>query len=290
MMRARNERRRRKGVFVAVLLRWSALCALAVLSVASAAAGEGAGTVPFKAPAESTIPAGQDGEAIRFGKALITDTRRLLPRNVGNGLDCQSCHLGAGTTPFAGPFVGLWGVFPEYFARSGGIDSLQQRVDDCFLRSMNGKALAWNSKEMNAILMYVNWLSTGVPVGTAVAGRGMGEIDTELVPDRGRGRKIYVEKCASCHGAEGGGTEKPGGGYVFPPVWGGASFNVGAGLARTFTAAAFIKHNMPLGQGGTLSDQDAVDVAEFVAHQPRPAYPAGKNDYAKGAKPKDARN
>jgi thiosulfate dehydrogenase len=97
-------------------------------------------------------------------------------------------------------------------------------------------------------------------------------------------------KCASCHGADGAGVANPAGGYFFAPVWGNASFNVGAGMARTYTAAAFIKHNMPLGQGNTLSDQDAIDVAEYVTHQPRPAFAAGKADYAKGHKPKDARN
>ena len=271
-------------------LRCGALCVLALVFATAASAIEAAGPAPFTVPADSTIPAGPDGDAIRLGRAIVSDTGKLLPDNVGNGLNCTSCHLGAGTTPLAGPFVGLWGVFPEYFARSGGIDSLQQRINDCFLRSMNGRALAWNSKEMNAILMYVNWLSTGVPVGVAVAGRGMGDIDTALKPDPVHGKQIYGEKCASCHGAGGDGMKNPAGGYFFPPVWGSASFNAGAGLARTYTAAAFIQHNMPLGQGGSLPGQDAVDVADFVAHQPRPAYAAGKRDYAKGDKPKDARN
>jgi thiosulfate dehydrogenase len=269
-------------------LRWSAVCAILV-AIGAPPAVCAAEPAPFAVPADSTIPAGPDGEAVKLGRALVTDTRRQLPENVGNGLNCSSCHLGAGTTPLAGPFVGLWGMFPEYFARSGGIDSLQQRINDCFLRSMNGRALAWNSKPMNAILMYVNWLSRGVPVGVAVAGRGMGDIDTSLEPDRLHGKAIYVEKCASCHGADGGGVKNPSGGYSFPPVWGNASFNVGAGLARTYTAAGFIKHNMPLGQGGSLSDQDAVDVADFVAHQPRPAFAPAGNDYARGDRPKDAR-
>ena len=264
--------------------------ALFLVSVVAPQAVIAAEAAPFTVPADSTIPAGFDGDAIKLGRAMISNTRKLLPNNVGNGLNCTSCHLGSGTTPFAGPFVGLWGVFPEYFARSGAIDSLQQRINDCFLRSMNGKALVWNSREMNAILMYVNWLSTGVPVGSTVAGRGMGEVDTALEPDRVHGKQVYVEKCASCHGAGGEGMKNSSDGYFFPPVWGSASFNAGAGLARTYTAAAFIKHNMPLGQGGSLSDQDAVDVADFVAHQPRPAYAAGKKDYAKGDKPKDARN
>jgi thiosulfate dehydrogenase len=47
---------------------------------------------------------------------------------------------------------------------------------------------------------------------------------------------------------------------------------------------------MPLGQGNTLSDQDAIDVAQYMTHQARPSYAAAKSDYAKGNKPKDARN
>jgi len=265
--------------------------ALAVACVAAVTGmAEAAGPLPFNVPAESTLPAGPEGDAIRFGKSLITDTKKLLPRNVGAGLTCANCHLGAGTRPDAGPFVGLWGVFPEYSSRDGRIDSLQQRINDCFLRSMNGKALSLDSREMNAMLMYIQWLSTGVPVGASVAGRGMGAIDAALKPNAAHGRQVYAAKCASCHVADGSGIGNPTGGYVFPPVWGSASFNVGAGMARTYTAAAFIRHNMPLGQGNSLSDQEAVDVADYVAHQPRPAFAAGKADYPKGDKPGDARN
>ena len=249
-----------------------------------------ADTAPFAVPDEVTMPSGPDGTAINLGKVLVTETKKRLPRNVGNGLNCSSCHLSGGTVALAGPFVGLWGVFPEYRARGGAIDSLQERINDCFLRSMNGKPLAWDSAEMNAMLMYIRWLSTGVPTGTPVAGRGMGSVDTTMKPNAVHGKQVYAEKCASCHGAGGAGIANPAGGYVFPPVWGNASFNVGAGMARTYTAAAFIKHNMPLGQGNTLSDQDAIDVAEYVTHQSRPAFAAAKADYAKGPKPKDARN
>lgn len=248
------------------------------------------GPAPFALPADDSIPAGPIGDAIKLGRSLIANTKKLLPANVGNGLNCGNCHLGGGTVALAGPYVGLWGVFPEYRDREGRINSLQERVNDCFRHSMNGVALAMDSDEMNAILMYIQWLSTGVPVGTPVAGRGMGTVDTSLKPDPARGLQIYAAKCASCHGAEGGGTPNPAGGYVFPPVWGDASYNIGAGMAHTYTAAAFIKHNMPLGQGGSLRDQEAVDVAEFVSHQPRPAYPPAEDDHARGNKPKDARN
>jgi thiosulfate dehydrogenase len=256
------------------------------------AAGTAVQAAPVKlvAPAESTIPKGPEGDAIKLGKLLISDTRKQLPNNVGNGLNCTNCHLGAGTVAYSGPFVGLWGMFPEYRSRGANINSLQDRINDCFRRSMNGKALAYDSKEMNAILMYMHWLSTGVPTGTPVVGRGMGKVNTKLTPNAAHGKALYGQKCASCHGAQGEGLKNPTGGYTFPPVWGNASFNIGAGMARTYTAAAFIQHNMPLGQGNTLSEQEAIDVAEYVTHQPRPAFAPAKNDYAKGSKPKDARN
>jgi len=241
-------------------------------------------------PAEASIPAGPVGDAIRLGKTLITDTRQQLSANVGNGLNCNSCHLGEGTVALAGPFVGLWGMFPEYRQRSGKINSLQDRINDCFERSMNGHPLAYDSKEMNALLMYMQWLSTGVPVGTPVQGRGMGSIDTSLVANADNGRLLYASKCAGCHGADGLGVKSPGGGYSFPPLWGDDSFNIGAGMARTYTAAAFIQHKMPLGQENSLSAQEAVDIAAFFTHQPRPPFAGAKNDYAGGKKPKDARN
>lgn len=67
------------------------------------------------------------------------------------------------------------------------------------------------------------------------------------------------------------------------------SFNDGAGMVRTFTAAAFVKHNMPLGQGGSFTDQEALDVAEYFTHQTRPVYLPKTKDWPKGDKPEDAR-
>ena len=117
------------------------LLALALTAVVSAPAPAQSPAAPLVAPDEATIPQSPLGDAIRRGKTLLTDTRRQLPRNVGNGLNCSSCHLNAGTTAYASPWVGLAGVFPEYRSRSGKIIALQERINDCFQRSMNGKPL-----------------------------------------------------------------------------------------------------------------------------------------------------
>jgi len=263
---------------------------LLVIPPAHAQAPAQRATAEFKPPAESTIPAGPQGDAIRNGKLLLTETHQRLPDHVGNKLTCANCHLGAGTVPNASPWVGIWGVFPEYRSRSAKINSLQQRVNDCFERSMNGKALAFDSREMNDILAYMQWLSAGVPTGVSVQGRGFGPVNRELKPNADNGKSVYAAKCASCHGANGEGTKAPDGKFMFPPLAGKDSFNVGAGMARTYTAAAFVKHNMPLGQANTLTDQEAVDVAQYFTHLSRPDFPARSKDWPKGDKPKDARS
>lgn len=262
-------------------------CLLALGGSFSATAQTG---VPdFKPPLDATLPSGPKGVAIQEGKKLLTDTYRLLPKNVGNGLNCTNCHLEAGTVASASPWVGIWGVFPEYRSRSGKVITLIDRVNDCFERSMNGKALAYNSPEMVNILSYMQWLSVGVPTGAAVKGRGFGLVNTELKPDSANGKLVYAAKCASCHGGQGLGVKTATGGYAFPPLWGKDSFNDGAGMARTYTAAAFVKHKMPLGQGNTLSDQQAIDVSEYFTHQARPVYKGKAKDWPQGNKPKDAR-
>lgn len=254
--------------------------------LAASAAGQ-AQSLPIPDPA--AIPAGQTGDAIRRGRELVTNTRAQLPDNAGNGLNCTSCHLNGGTVAYAAPYVGLTGMFPEYRARSGKLISLQQRVNACFERSLNGNPLPWDSSEMNAMLAYISWLSSGVPTGKAVPGRGFAPIDTTLAPDAERGAAIYASQCSMCHGPGGDGMHDAAGNYVNPPLWGKDSFTLGAGMARHYTAAAFIKHNMPLGQGDTLTEQQAVDVAYFVTHQPRPDFPARAADWPKGGRPIDAR-
>src|SRR5262249_481664 len=150
---------------------------------------------------------------------------------VGNGLNCSSCHLDAGRRAYAAPWVGLWGVFPEYRSRNGKLITIQDRVNDCFERSMNGKALPYNSDEMRGILAYIWWVWRNVPTGVAVRGRGFAHVPVNRPPDPKRGEAIYARKCAVCHGVDGQGREGANGEYVFPALWGPRSFNIGAGMA-----------------------------------------------------------
>ncbi len=244
---------------------------------------------PFRVPDISTVPKDHYGESILRGKDYLENTFEKLPKFVGAKINCTSCHLASGTTQFAGPWVGVTARFPQYRARSAKVDTLPDRVNDCFERSLNGKRLPENSKEMTDIISYMTWLSKGYAIGQDVEGSGMPKLALERAPNSANGKKVYDLKCASCHQAQGQGVYAENGKVSFPALWGSKSFNVGAGMARLHTAAGFVKKNMPLGQGNSLSDDDAFDVAAYFVNQDRPDFKKKIHDWVNGDKPKDAR-
>ena len=269
---------------------WAMAGMLAMMAVAYGAQAQPSPdlTVAMKPPPATAMPQGPLGELVRLGRTIVVDTRRSSAKSyVGNGLNCVSCHLDAGRQAYAAPLVGLWGVFPEYRSRTGRVETLTERVNDCFRRSMNGRPLPPGSREMTGVLAYIQWLSFGVPTGIAVDGRGFIDLPPPARTDPARGKVLFAAKCASCHGADGQGTRAAGGVYTFPPLWGPASFNNGAGMARETIAAAFIMTKMPLGQTGTLTADEAYDIAAYVTRQPRPEFAAKKSDWPKGGKPRD---
>ena len=260
--------------------------ALNLSLVAGPLAAQAAKTVPLTVPAPQTMPGGPLGDAVQQGLSIVNATKAALPENVGNALNCSSCHLNGDTVANAAPFVGLVGVYPEYFARSGAVETLEDRINDCFRRSMNGKPIAYDSGPMRAVVAYIAWLSVGVPVGASVEGRGFRALPAPArTPDAGRGARLYEQRCASCHGKDGAGLRTAEGAWVMPPVWGPQSFNTGAGMSRTAVAAAFVRAKMPLGRGGSLSDEDAWDIAALIAGAPRPSFPDQARDYPKGGRP-----
>lgn len=250
----------------------------------------------FEAPRLADMLKEKNAAQLILGARLNIETGRLLPQHVGNGLNCASCHLNAGTVGGGSPYVGVSAAFPTYAARAGRVITLEDRINGCFPRSMNGKPLPPGSQDMQAMLAYIEWMRRDAQPGEKVPGRGIGKIDQKLKPDPVNGERIYHAQCAACHGAQGEGIRSTSGQWVYPALWGAQSFNIGAGMARTYTAAAFVKRNMPialhdrfpLGQGG-LSDQEAVDVAEFFTHQPRPDFAPKTRDWPRDKKPADAR-
>jgi len=253
-------------------------------------------TQAFRTPRFAAMLDEPNATQLVRGMRLNMQTKALLPGHVGDSLNCASCHLNSGTVALASPFVGLSTQFPSYASRAGKVISLADRINGCFLRSMNGKALPVDSADMKAMVAYFDWMKGDYHMNEQIAGRGAGKIDNKLQPNLAHGKDVYSAQCASCHGANGEGTKRADGEYVYPPLWGDRSFNIGAGMARLYTAAAFVKNNMPVGvrnrfplaQGG-LSDQDAIDVAAYFTTQPRADFAPKIHDWPNGGKPKDSR-
>ncbi|MCT7447058.1 c-type cytochrome [Aliarcobacter skirrowii] len=258
----------------------------------------------YKIPDESTIPNNQMGDMIRYGKELIVHTYKYIGPEVddkkmrysGNNFSCQTCHLDAGTKAFSAPFIGTSAAFPQYRPREDTIGTLAERINGCMQRSMNGKPLPVESKEMKAMEAYTFWLSQGVPIGASnkLEGRGLHKIDRKMIKkqaaDPVKGKVVYTQHCASCHGEDGLGVKNEGkaNGYMFPPLWGPDSYNKGAGMYRTLKAADFIRSNMPLGatkEHPILTDEEAYNVAAYMnldTHE-RPEKPNRDKDFPSAA-------
>ncbi len=225
----------------------------------------------------------------RKGETFFNHTPQLLKKYARSELSCSSCHLRGGQKPFGASLVGVYNHYPRYQARAGRVVTFPERINGCFVRSLNGKPLPPDGDEMKAFVAYMRWLSRNVPTGEKARGSGLRKIKGVFKTSLSRGRILYIARCARCHGRSGQGVVGADGRVFVPPVWGRKSFNLGAGMARLSVAAAFIKWNMPKWQGGTLSSQQSYDIADYLIHQPRPDFSGKNKDWPKGGKPADAR-
>lgn len=220
---------------------------------------------------------------IKYGYEVFVNTPNYIgPDNgkaesifAGNNLSCNNCHLLAGTKAFSAPLIGVINRFPQYRGREDKIGTIEERIHGCMERSMNGKRMEDDQKEMRALVSYLNWLNRFAPADGKIEGQGFVKL---VLPDRAvnleNGSNIFNKVCVECHQKDGQGVRfKQSLVYQYPPLWGNDSFNNGAGMNRVITAAEFIKGNMPYGTSylaPLLTDEEAYDVAGFINQQPRP--------------------
>lgn len=234
----------------------------------------------WQPPAVDSTPDDPYEASVYRGLALISQTRDSLRQFVGGNLNCTSCHLDEGRRGNAAPLAGVFARYPQYLSRSGAVVPIEDRINYCFTRSLAGAKLPPDSREMQDIVAYLAYISKGVPNGEHIRDEGMPKMPS-LVGDSARGRTIYVDNCARCHGTNGAGMGP------IPALWGPASFSIGASMARQERAASFIRHNMPFDRPGALSDQEAYDVAAYITSMPRPDSPGKENDWPNGGAPAD---
>ncbi len=239
------------------------------------------GPIDYTPRPDSLIPRDELGASIRRGMALITNTTDSLPAFAPGNIQCSSCHIDAGRRPDAAPLIGVYARFPKYMDRTGAVIPIEDRVNYCFTRSLAGAKIPSDSREMQDIVAYLSFISTGVPVGAHVKGEGIPSLPP-LTGDSARGAVVFATTCAVCHGADGQGNPP-----AFPALWGPKSYSIGASMAREERAAAFIRRFMPQNKPGTLTDQQAYDVSAFVNSHPRPDSPGKEKDWPAGGAPRD---
>ena len=226
----------------------------------------------FNPPSLESAPTGIK-DAVVLGRNIMTNTAKYAAGHVGNKLTCSNCHFKGGVTQGGEngglSLVGVGATYPAYKKRQNYAVHLITRTNDCFQRSMNGRPLKADSREMTAIVTYYQWISKGLPIYGNIPWLGLKHLKNNHKPDKTKGMQLFKDKCAVCHGENGQGSP------AAPPVWGSGSFNDGAGMAKTANLAAFAHFNMPLGNPD-LQVEDAIDVAGFVLAQPRPHFTANK--------------
>ncbi len=234
----------------------------------------------WMAPDIATIPNTEEGQLIKYGRELISFTSNYLGPNgtvmaLSNGMNCQNCHLDAGTKPFGNNYSAVASTYPRFRERSGTIETIEKRVNDCLERSLNGKTLANDSREMKAMVAYIQWVGKDVPKDESPKGVGLLQVPfLDRPANAENGKLVYDKTCVVCHGKSGEGIALADStGWQYPPLWGADSYNFGAGLFRLSRFAGYVKANMPLGatyDAPQLTDEEAWDVAAYVNSLPRP--------------------
>ncbi len=235
---------------------------------------------------ETGLLPGSKSDEIKYGYQLIMNTSQLIgplaksraSRYAGNNLSCSNCHLQAGKKRGSGSFVGVTNRYPQFSGRENKEGAIEDRINGCMERSMNGKPLPANSPEMQAMVAYMEWLGKEVPEETQQLYQGYAKLDLpQERADPLKGRHFYDLKCRLCHGEGGKGQLIPGdtfAGYLYPPLGGNDSYNDGAGMNRIITAAEFIKGNMPFGatyDAPLVTDEEAYHIAAYINSLSRPS-------------------
>lgn len=241
----------------------------------------------------SKLPSTAKNQQIKYGFEIFRNTPlHIGPQQkdstqifAGNNLACASCHLDAGTKPYAAPMVGVVQRFPQYRGREDKIGTIEERINGCMERSMNGKLLPETHEAMQALVAYMDWLGRATPSDGKIEGQGFVKIELpNREVDLEHGKVVFEQQCVVCHGADGQGQKIAGNDlYLYPPLWGGDSYNNGAGMTRVITAAEFIKANMPFGttsyDNPVLTDEEAYDVAGYINQQYRPTKSNREKDF-----------
>src|SRR5882724_75947 len=100
----------------------------------------------WRAPDTNQLSRSPEDELIRYGKRLVASTSFYFgPKGsiatLSNGMNCQNCHLEAGTRAYGNNYSAVFSTYPKFRERSGTVETIYKRINDCMERSLNGKSL-----------------------------------------------------------------------------------------------------------------------------------------------------
>jgi thiosulfate dehydrogenase len=240
-----------------------------------------------------------DVRAIQRGCNIIDDTQGQLARDGARArwnatrysrsthASCDHCHQGVGDKQDAAGnrlvgsngLAASWVMADMYDRFTGLLLPYEMRQMQCYINSSNGFKPNAADDLMRDVTAYSRFLSAALDlrIGNRYPEQGMDEIPVSATLRRGddyvRGAYVYRQKCASCHGPEAFGTVAQGR-VLYPALAGPQSFNLDSRMnfARVNTVmAGFICRNMPLGEEGSLDNQQCRDIAYYLSTLPRPA-------------------
>lgn len=223
------------------------------------------------------------------------------PLYQGPVMECSTCHAQGGTVPYAYPlfrtsnFFGIRDVDndPEnldavgkLYGNLGYMRDTVTRIRDCGVHCAGAGQIPEGSDEMAALVAWADVVRDGI-----YAGEGLIEAfknpaspaDLKKIPgarippfsetltdptfkaDIVAGEALYATSCSSCHGKEGLGKWNVRKGYSVPPLAGVAGYTQAGGPYMVPVVAAFIQHQMPLSNPGSLSKQESLDLAAYIS-------------------------
>ncbi len=221
------------------------------------------------------LPNGRLKTELLYGRSLIFETPRWIGpegsvlKNTKSIMSCSQCHINGGMQKAGLPLWDTHGLYPQYRARENRILTVGERINTCILMTLQGTPLPLESREIQAMTLYVRHLGAGRQILLQDQDNRLPPLkDIDRPASVANGEKVYQKYCLRCHGENGQCvfTENKKS-FIYPPLWGEFSYRVGSSLFRNTMAARFIKANMPqdkIKTGEQLSAEEALDVAAFI--------------------------
>jgi sulfur-oxidizing protein SoxA len=136
----------------------------------------------------------QDDDTANPAMLWVLDGEALWPRKDGSAAkSCADCHGDARTS-----MKGVAARYPAFDAARGRPVDLEERVNICRAEKQQATPLAFESKELLALVAYVGRQSRGMPIDIAD--------DARIRPFLQAGRDMFTERqgqlhlsCAQCH-------------------------------------------------------------------------------------------